>query len=108
MIVDADRWGSGLRSLVEGFTVVTPQVQTVSPSRAALSDQSHTTAYERVLAAGLGAAVAAVAALALLVPAVPATAGDPTVATQAVAHGKATPRTGTAPSMLESDSSSAE
>ena len=77
--------------------MVTPLVQTASPSRPTPSDQSHTAAYERVLAAGLGAAVAAVAALALLTPTAPGTPGDPTVAAQAVAHGKATPRTGTAP-----------
>ena len=92
----------------EGFTVVTPQVQTVSPSRPAPSDQSRTTAYERVLAAGLGAAVAAGAALALLVPTVPGTPGNPTVATQAVAQGKATPRTGTALAAPVADTTSAE
>lgn len=88
--------------------MVTPQVQTVSPSRAALSPQSHTTAYERLLAAGLGAAVAAVAALALLAPTVPGAPADPVVVAQTVAHGKATPRTGTSPSVPLADATSAE
>lgn len=77
--------------------MVTPLVQTTSSSRPTPSDQSRTTAYERFLAAGLGAAVAAVAALALLAPTAPAAPGAPAVASQAVAHGKATPRTVTAP-----------
>ncbi len=70
--------------------MVTPQVQTASSSRLSLSDQSSRTAYERLLAAGLGAALAVVAGLALLVPGVSGPSAD--AATPTAAHGKATPR----------------
>jgi hypothetical protein len=71
--------------------VVSPLVQTASSSRPTLSDQSHHTAYERVLAAGLGAALAAVAAVALLVPTVTTSPTADAVAGTTVAQGKATP-----------------
>ena len=76
--------------------MVSPLVQTASSSRPSLSDQSHHTAYERVLAAGLGVAVAAVAAVGLLVPTVTSSSAE-AGAGQTVAHGKATPRTGAGP-----------
>ena len=75
--------------------MVTPQVQTATSSHRTLSDQSHHSAYERLLAVGLGVALALVAALALMVPSAPAQAsGDGSVAAAVqTAHGKATPRT---------------
>ena len=79
--------------------MVTPQVQTPVSSHRTSSDQSHHSPYERLLAVGLGVALALVAALALMVPArtsgsAQAAAEGPAVtAVQATAHGKATPRT---------------
>jgi hypothetical protein len=83
---------------LKGFTVVTPQVQTASSSHRTLSDQSHHSAYERLLAGGLGVALALVAALALMVPTTSGSArasvtDSAVTAAQATAHGKATPRT---------------
>ena len=75
--------------------MVTPQVQTATSSHRTLSDQSHHSAYERLLAVGLGVALALVAALALMVPGTPAQAsgdGAAVTAVQTTAHGKATPR----------------
>ena len=75
--------------------MVTPQMQTATSSHRTPSDQSHHSAYERLLAVGLGVALALVAALALMVPGAPAQAsGDGSVAAAVqTAHGKATPRT---------------
>ena len=80
---------------LKDVTVVTPQVQTATSSHRNLSDQSHHSAYERLLAVGLGVALALVAALALMAPsaaAQPSAGGDAATAVQ-TAHGKATPRT---------------
>ena len=80
--------------------MVTPQVQTATSSHRTLSDQSHHSAYERLLAVGLGVALALVAALALMTPSAPVQAsgnGSTATAVQTV-HGKATPRA-TAPTM---------
>jgi hypothetical protein len=87
--------------------VVSPLVQTASSSRPTLSDQSHHTAYERVLAAGLGAALAAVAAVALLVPTVTTSPTADAVAGTTVAQGKATPLSGAA-SSTTGDAASAQ
>ena len=75
--------------------MVTPQVQTATSSHRTMSVQSHHSAYERLLAVGLGAALALVAALALMAPGSavqPSTGGSVATAVQ-TAHGKATPRT---------------
>jgi pyruvate/2-oxoacid:ferredoxin oxidoreductase beta subunit len=88
------------------ITVVTPQVQTASSSHRNLIPQSHHTAYERLLAVGLGVAMAAVATVALLLPT--DTTVDPAAgSTQTVAQGKATPRT-TAGSISAADTTSVE
>ena len=79
--------------------MVTPQVQTATSSHRTSSDQSHHSPYERLLAVGLGVALALVAALALMVPtntsgSAQVTAGGSAVTSvQTTAHGKATPRT---------------
>jgi hypothetical protein len=71
-----------------------------------LIPQSHHTAYERLLAVGLGVAMAAVATVALLLPT--DTTVDPAAgSTQTVAQGKATPRT-TAGSISAADTTSVE
>ena len=96
--------------------MVTPQVQTATSSHRTLSDQSHHTAYERVLAVGLGVALAVVAALALMVPTATgaanggATAADGSVAAtvQTAAHGKATPRSTSGSTPAGDDSTSVE
>ena len=90
--------------------MVTPQAPTASSSRRTLSDQSHS-AYERVLAVGLGVALALVAALALMAPSAPAQASGDGVAVTAVqttAHGKATPRTTAAAPAAGGNSTSVE
>jgi hypothetical protein len=87
------RVGATIATLKD-VTVVTPQVQTATSSHRNSSDQSHHSAYERLLAAGLGVALALVAALALMIPGAPAQAsadGAPVTAVQTTAHGKATP-----------------
>ena len=86
------RVGATIATLKD-VTVVTPQVQTATSSHRTLSDQSHS-AYERLLAVGLGVALALVAALALMTPSAPVQAsgnGSTATAVQTV-HGKATPR----------------
>ena len=89
-------------------TVVTPQVQTATASHRTLSDQSHSP-YERVLAVGLGVALALVAALALLSPSAPvqASAGGSAAGAVQTVHGKATPRA-TSLTTTGSDSTSVE
>ena len=70
-----------------------------------------TRAYERLLAVGLGVALALVAALALMVPGAPAQAsgdGAAVTAVQTTAHGKATPRTTAAAPAAGGDSTSVE
>jgi len=94
---------------LKDVTVVTPQVQTQTSSHRTLSDQSPS-AYERLLAVGLGVALTLVAALALMVPSPPAQAlgdGAAVTAVQSTAHGKATPRT-TAAVATGGDSTSVE
>ena len=91
--------------------MVTPQAQTATSSRRTMSDQSHHSAYERLLAVGLGVALALVAALALMVPSASAQAsadGATVTAVQSAAHGKATPRTTTAAPAAGGDSTSVE
>lgn len=89
-------------------TVVSPQVQTATSSRRTLSDQSHSP-YERVLAVGLGVALALVAALALMVPTATSsqTATDG-AAVVSVAHGKATTPRGHAAATAGDGSTSVE
>lgn len=91
-------------------TVVTPQVQTATSSHRTLSDQSPSP-HERVLAIGLGVALALVATLALLVSNTPARAsgdGAAVTAVQTTAHGKATPRTTAPAPTAGGDSTSVE
>ena len=89
--------------------MVTPQVQTAVSSHRTLSDQS-LSRYERLLAIGLGVALALVAALALMTPsaALQASADSAAVAAvQTAAHGKAIPRTAVSPA-AGGDSTSVE
>jgi hypothetical protein len=95
---------------LKDVTVVTPQVQTAVSSHRTSSDQS-LSPYERLLAVGLGVALALVAALALMTPSVSMQAsadGAAVTAVQTTTHGKATPRTTTAGPTAGGDSTAVE